>query len=333
MLYLLPDDIQQLIYYNKLINHNNLVEEIEEKIEIKKPKVYLRNLMLTNKSLFKFIFIKYEKLFLSNFDTNFKKMLEKYNTFYEVDIIEANGIIKVNKFKNCFILCLRNCFNITNVSILSNVQYLDLSNCFEINDVSMLGNCKKLELCNCDKITDVSNLGNVPYLNLSHCHNIYNISNLGNHIYLNLKGTNIYNVDNLENVKFLDISYNLKISNIDKLSNVYSLDISSCFNIKLNKIMNNKILIANETNLVNNDVPYLQNIYNLKLLRNYYISDLSPLKKTKILDIRQCTNIKHLPKKNILDYICVSRNNYYTNLVNLDIHTLNIKTIDIDNFY
>ena len=323
MLYNLSNDILYNICYNNNIN----TEE-----DLYKEKLKLKNIMLVNKSLLNFIILKYEKLYLSNLDIDYKNMYDKYNKFYEINIFENLGIINVNKFKNCKSLSLRSCYNIRNVSSLKNVQFVDLSNCFELEDVSMLGNCKKLELSNCHKITNVSNLGNVSYLDLSHCDKITDISQLGNHKYLNLKGTNICNITNLSNVETLDISYNYNIYDISSLKNVYNLDISFCLEIELNTTMNNTIFTAENTNLVDEDILYLKNVETLNLRKNNYISDLSPLVKTKNLDIRQCRNIRILPKKNILEYINVSRENYYSNLISLDINNLNIKKIDIDNY-
>lgn len=327
MLSYLPNDILDNIYYNNILNN----EIIDTKILIEE-KIMLSNLMLINKPLFKFIILKYEKLFLSNFQPDYKYMSKKFNMFYEVHCFEDYSIIDTIKFKNCKILCLRSCYNITNVSSLGNIQYLDLSNCEYIKDVSMLGKCKKLELANCHNITDVSQLGNVPYLDLSHCSKITNISQLGNHKYLNLRGTNICNVNSLKNVEVLDISYNYNIYNISSLKNVKKLDISYCFNVELTTIMNNDIFIAEDTNLVDDDILYLKNINELRLRKNNYISDLSPLIKTKHLDIRQCSNIRILPQKNILESIDVSASNYNYNLVSLGINDLNIKDIVIYNF-
>lgn len=324
MIHNLSNDILYNICYN-----NNINTEKELLVE----KLKLKNLMLVNKSLFNFIILKYEKLYLSNLDTNYKSMYKKYNKFYQVDIFEDFSVVDLDKFKNCINLSLRSCYNIIDVSCLKNIQFLDLSNCFELDDVSMLGNCKKLELCNCHKITDVSHLGNIPYLDLSHCDNILDILQLGNHTYLNLKGTNISNISNLNNVKVLDISYNYNIYDISALKNVYNLDISYCLNVQLNTNMYNNIFTAEHVNLVDDDITYLKNINTLNLSKNNYISDLSPLIKTKNLDIRQCKNIRVLPYNTLLDYLNVSSENYYGNLVNLDINTLNIKKINIDNYY
>ena len=323
MLHNLSNDILYNIFYN-----NNINTEEDLQLEM----LLLKNLMMTNKSLFNFIILRYEKLYLSNLDSNYKNIYFKYNKFYEINIFEDFSIINLDKFKNCKCVSLRSCYNITYVNCLKNVQFLDLSNCFELEDVSMLGYCKKLELCNCHKITDVSNLGNIPYLDLSHCDNITDISSLGNHEYLNLKGTNICNISNLSNVKTLNISYNYNIYDISSLKDVYNLDVSFCLNVELNTIMNNTIFTAEHTNLVDDDILYLKNVNTLNLRKNNYISDLSPLIKTKKLDIRSCKNIRVLPQKNILDYIDVSRDNYYANLINLNINNLNIKKIDIDNY-
>lgn len=324
MIHNLSNDILHNICYNNNIN-------TEEELLIEKLK--LRNMMLVNKTLFKFIILKYEKLYLSNLDTNYKIMYEKYNKFYEVHIFEDFSVVDLDKFKNCVYLSLRSCFNISNVSQLKNIKFLDLSNCFELEDVSMLGNCKKLELCNCHKIKNVSNLGNIPYLDLSYCDSIEDISQLGNHTYLNLKGVYINNIQNLSNVRILDISYNNNIYDISALKNVYSLNISNCLNIQLNTTMNNNIIIAENTNLVDDDIKYLKNINTLNLSKNNYISDLSPLIKTKKLDIRQCRNIRVLPYNTLLDYINVSSENYHCNLNNLGINNLKIKNINIEDYY
>lgn len=325
MIHNLSNDILYNICYNNNIN-------TEEELLIEKLK--LRNIMLVNKSLFKFIILKYEKLHLSNLDTNYKIMYEKYNKFYEVNIFEDFSVVDLDKFKNCLYLSLRSCFNISNVSQLKNIKFLDLSNCFELEDVSMLGNCKKLKLSNCHKITDVSNLGNVPYLDLSHCINIYDTLQLGNHTYLNLKGIYEYDVSNLCNVKILDISYNNNIYDISALKNVYNLNISNSLNIHLTTYMNNNIFTAENTHLVDDDIKYLKNVNTLILPKNNYINDLSPLVKTKNLDIRGCKNITVLPYNTLLDCIYVSHESYYYgNLISLDIHNLNIKKIDIDSFY
>lgn len=319
----LPTDILYNICYNN---------ELNEKM-LQKEKIKLSNLMMVNKTLFNFIIVKYDKLVLCKFQPDYKTMKNKYNKFYEVNIYEDLSIINVDKFKNSKKVCFRSCYNITNVSALKNIQYIDLSNCFELEDVSMLGNCKKLELANCHKIKNVSNLGHIPYLDLSHCDKIVDISYLGNHKYLNLKGTNVCNIKNLKNVEVLDISYNYNIYDISSLKNVQKLDISFCLNVELTTYMYNNTFIAEHTNLVDDDIIYLKNVINLHIRKNNYISDLSPLLKTKYLDIRQCRNIRVLPYNTILDYIEVSRDNYYTNLINLNINSLNIKKIDIDNYY
>jgi len=324
MLYNLSNDILYNICYN-----NNINTEKDSKFEMLK----LRNIMMTNKSLFNFIIIRYEKLYLSNLDTNYKYMFEKYHTFYEINIFEDLGIINLDKFKNCKYVSLRSCYNITHVNCLKNIQFLDLSNCFELKDVSMLGHCKKLELSNCNKIENVSNLGNIPYLDLSHCNKIVDISNLGNHTYLNLKNTNICNISNLSNVETLDISYNYNIRDISSLKNVYNLDVSFCLEIELSTVMNNIIFTAQDSHLVDDDILYLKNVNTLNLRDNNNITNLSPLIKTRKLDIRQCNNIRILPNKNILDYINVSRHSFYFNLLSLNINTLNIKKINIDNYF
>lgn len=330
MFYNLPNDILYNICYNTYYNKSNNIKEEKTLIE---EKIKLSNLLLVNKALFNFIIVKYDKLVLCNFQYNYNTMKNKYNKFYEVNIYEDLSIINVDKFKNAKKISLRSCYNITNITSLQNIKYIDLSNCFELEDVSMLGNCKKLELCNCHKIKNVSNLGKVSYLDLSHCDKIEDISNLGNQKYLNLKGTNICNISNLSNVEVLDISYNYNIYDISPLKNVKTLDISFCSNILLNTNMNNHTFIAEYTNLIDDDIIYLKNIVNLHIRKNYYISDLSPLIKTKYLDIRQCKNIRVLPLYTNLDTIELSRDNYYSNLIQLGIDTLDIKNINIDNYY
>ena len=105
---------------------------------------------------------------------------------------------------------------------------------------------------------------------------------------------------------------------------------------KLNNELGNEIFNSWIKNIkvqsIDDDILYLKNVNTLNLRKNNYISDLSPLIKTKKLDIRNCRNIRILPKKNIIDYIDVSRDNYYANLINLNINNLNIKKIDIDNY-
>lgn len=318
MIHKLPNDVLYKIIYNNK--------------DIDSEKKVLKNLLLTNNSLFNFIILKYEKLFLNIFDKNYRKYLQKYNKIYHFGTLEDLAIIDTYKFKDSKIVSLRSCYNIYNVSPLCNVEYLDLSNCDLIKDVSMLGKCKKLELSNCYKITDVSNLGNVKYLDLSHCHNIKNISNLGNHYYLNLSGCNkITKIDNLKNITKLNLSYT-DITNINCLKNVYKLDVSYCNKLEITESMNNYKFVAESTNLINNDIIYLKNIHTLILKKNYWISDLSCLETTKILDITKCTNIRFLPNKNILDELIVSKSNYYANLIHLDIDNLNIKNIYFDYF-
>lgn len=74
MFYTLPNDILYRICYN---NSNNIKKEqilIEEKIN-------LSNLLLVNKTLFNFILIKYDKLVLCNFQSNYKTMKDNIVNF------------------------------------------------------------------------------------------------------------------------------------------------------------------------------------------------------------------------------------------------------------
>ena len=114
MIHNLSNDILYNICYNNNINTH--IELIKEKLKIK-------NMMLVNKSLFNFIILKYEKLYLSNLDINYKYMYEKYNKFYEVNIFEDFSVVNLSKFKNCVNLSLRSCYNIIDVSCLKNIQF------------------------------------------------------------------------------------------------------------------------------------------------------------------------------------------------------------------
>lgn len=294
----LPNDILDTICYNN------------ETLQI------LKNIMLTNKTLFNFIILKFEKLFLSNLQCDYKNMLSKYKTFYIVDLLEDYSLINLNKFKNCKRVTARSCYNITNVSLLYNVKYIDLSNCFELSDVSSLGNCDTLLLANCHKITDISHLSKVKNLDLSYCNKIEDISNLGQQFCLNLRGTNICNIKHLCNVDTLDISYNFNIYDISALKNVRSLDISFCQNIEFTETMNNYELIAENSYLIDDDIYYLRNIKLLDIKNNYYITDISPLKKTEQIDIRKCKNINKLPEIKVK--IDVLRGHFYTHLIQLN---------------
>ena len=298
MLYDLSNDILDKIFYKNNFNNKNLA-----------------HLIMAHNKFKEFINIKYEKLYLTSFQ-ELQININDYSNIYEVDIFNCLGIIDTHIFKNCKILKLRCCHNITDVSQLGKVEYLDLAACNEIKNVSMLDKCKYLDLSNCNKITDVSALGNVTYLDLSHCDKISDISKLGNHKYLSLRGCNkISQIKNLNNVYKLDLSYCENILDISHLTNVYNLDVSYCPNIKINKIINTKIFHAISTNLLNKDIIFLENVIELNIRNCYWIRDLSILNNLIILDIRACKNIKKLPNKNTLKKINISKELYNNNSI------------------
>ena len=308
-LYDLPNDILDNICYKNDLDNKKLAQIIK-----------------TNKSLRKFIMIKYKKLYLSNFQ-ELQINMNHLDNIYEVDLYNCLGIIDTYMFKNCKILKLRSCHNIYDVSQLGNIEYLDLSNCYEISNISMLGKCCHLKLSNCNKITDISKLGNVDYLDLSHCDKITDISKLGNHKYLSLRGCHkITNINNLGKVHTLDLGYCENIRDISCLKNVYDLDVSFSSHIKINEFMNNTIFKAIKTNLINDDVIFLKNIKNINIKNCYWIYDLSPLINVEILDIKGCKNIKTLPETSTLKKLNVSCNAYsiITNLYKINKEKINL---------
>ena len=120
--------------------------------------------------------------------------------------LAMSNISNVCVLKDVYMLNLKNCVNIRDVSPLRNVRYICLSGC-RISDLSGLENADTLDLTYCDNITNVSPLSRVRVLDLSYCENIIHI-------------------DTLVNVSVLQLSYScssLDCSTIVELKKMYQL--------------------------------------------------------------------------------------------------------------
>ena len=126
----------------------------------------------------------------------------------------------VEKPRKQIALNLRLCPDITDVNNLEGVHTLDLSCCFNLLEISKLTDIQVLAL-SLNNITDVSALGGVHKLNLGGCPNIMDVSALGGVHTLNLcRCRNITDVSCLSGVHTMNLTYCYNITGMDALGGV-----------------------------------------------------------------------------------------------------------------
>lgn len=188
----------------------------------------------------------------------------------------------VTIFSNTAAVAFVNCFNLTNLSSLTNLHSLKLQHC-DITDTKFLSNIRVLDLSGNSRLTDVSHLGRVFSLTLANCPSLKDVNQLGGNYYLDLSDCQrITNVISLGKVHTLLLRNLRKLVDVSALRDVKELDLSSCVKVR--------------------DVSMLGNIYALKLqdcklsnissLGNHYFLDISYCKK--ITDITSLQNVQKL---------------------------------------
>jgi hypothetical protein len=230
--------------------------------------------------------------------------------------IDDNFLIDL---KNIYSINLRYCNNITNLSMLENINTLILNNCFQLTDncgISKLQHIRKLYLC-------ATNISNKIIKDMS-----IN-SNLLKRIHtLDLSATNITNeiLPLLINIHILYLRECNNITDVSALGNknskIYKLDLSLCNNIDDN---------SGISTLKNVKILYLRKCVNITDKSN--ISKLNNLKK---LDLFKCENITNgnniISESSNLDTLNLSRTgiidvSMFGYIENLDLSYTNVNDV------
>ena len=210
-------------------------------------------------------------------------------------------------------LVLKGCNNITDISMLGNVQCLDVKHCpiardkfpiplqsnqkwsFDsvcIDDLSTFNGLSKLKIRKCDSIKQVSGLVNITLLELEECNELKVIKCLHAVSELRVKGCRKFTtMHDLTAVKHVYIAKCCQLTSLKGLENVPRISLVYGDGIKTVDIScEGKEIVFDKMNYLK-DIQRLEKARNVSLLYCRNLTEVSALRDVAIVTIVQCSNI------------------------------------------
>jgi hypothetical protein len=220
-----------------------------------------------------------------NKNKNIEEYLERNNGSILIDNCEK--IIEIPKIGNrIYNLIIRDCKNLSNISVISQLKSLYILNCNKLRKIDKIEKLERVHIENCGALENIEKLSGINYYSINDNNMIeaqFTIINCGS----------ILNIPYLSNFRRLVIDKCVNLKNIEPTSSIYDISISSCKYIKdISRFIN--LVHINIFKTPIKFIPFYENLRTLSIHTNNHIRTISHYPNLINLSINFCNNIQQI---------------------------------------